>query len=77
LAEVNQEHSVYLIEVEDQGELAKWIAHHHQEVFENEVNGWCTDPALWPRYRSLRTLQEWRSRLHTVVADTSSSAPRR
>jgi hypothetical protein len=28
LAEVNQEHTVYLVEVEDEDELAQWLARH-------------------------------------------------
>jgi len=32
LAEVNREHTVYLVEVEDEEELARWPSHHHQEM---------------------------------------------
>ena len=32
LAEVNQEHTVYLVEVEDEGELDDWLARHHEEL---------------------------------------------
>lgn len=74
LAEVNQEHTVYLVEVEDEDELARWLARHHEELFEEELKGWYTDPALWPRDRSLKMLQEWCSfELHTVVVDTGAS----
>src|ERR671919_1279828 len=74
LAEVNQEHTVYLVEVEDEGELARWLARHHEELFEQELNGWYTDPALWPRNRSLKMLKEWCSfELHTVVVDIGES----
>ena len=74
LAEVNQEHTVYLVEVEDQDELAEWLARHHGELFEEELNGWYTDPTLWPRDRSLKMLREWCSfELHTVVVDTGES----
>ncbi len=74
LAEVNEEHTVYLVEVEDHNGLATWLAHHHTELFEDELNGWYTDPMLWPRDRSLKTLQEWCSiELHTVVVDTGKS----
>ena len=74
LAEVNQEHTVYLIEVEDEDELARWLIRHHAELFEEELNGWYTDPALWPRDRSLEMLQEWCSfELHTVVVDAGES----
>ena len=74
LSEVNQEHTVYLVEVEDEGELDEWLARHHEELFEAELEGWYTDPALWPRNRSLKMLREWCSfELHTIVVDTGES----
>ena len=74
LAEVNQEHTVYLVEVEDEDELDAWLTRHHKELFEGELSGWYTDPKLWPRDRSLKVLQEWRSiELHTVVVDVGDS----
>jgi hypothetical protein len=39
LAEVNQEHTVYLVEVEDEDELAQWLARHHEKLFKPELNG--------------------------------------
>jgi hypothetical protein len=77
LAEVNHEHTVYLVEVEDEDELAQWLARHHEELIEEELKGWYTDPA--PRDRSLKTLRPWCSfELHTVVVDTGRvSAPGR
>ena len=44
LEEVNQEHTVYLVEVEDEGGLADWLTRHHRELFEEELNGWYTGP---------------------------------
>ena len=45
-----------------------------RELFEEELNGWYTDPALWPRDRSLTTLREWcSSELHTIVVDAGES----
>jgi hypothetical protein len=74
LSEVNQEHTVYLVEVEDEGELDEWVARHHEELFEAELEGWYTDPALWPRNRSLEVLREWCSfELHTIVVDAGES----
>ena len=57
LTEVNAEHTVYLVEVEDEDELVTWLAQHHQELFERELWSWYTDPALWPKDRSLTILQ--------------------
>ena len=74
LEEVNQEHAVYLVEVDDEGGLADWLTRHHRELFEEELNGWYTDPALWPRDWSLTTLREWcSSELHTIVVDAGES----
>ena len=74
LDDVNQEHTVYLLEVEDEGELARWLGRHHHELFEDELSGWYTDPKLWPLDRSLKALQEWCSfELHTVVVDAGDS----
>jgi hypothetical protein len=74
LAEVNQEHTVYLVEAEDVSELDDWLADHHEELFEAELEGWYTDPALWPRDPSLNTLREWCAfELHTVVVDIGDS----
>jgi hypothetical protein len=78
LAEVRQEHTVYPVEVEGEAELAGWLAHHHTDLFEEELSGWSTDPALWPRDRSLKMLREWCSfELHTVVVDTGICPRRR
>ncbi len=75
LADVDRERTVYLVEVEDADELGQWLANNHEELFEEELAGWYTDPALWPRDRSLKRLEEWFSlELHTVVVDTGDSA---
>ena len=74
MADVNEEHTVYLVEVEDEEELARWLARHHRELFEHELWGWYTDPALWPKGRSLKMLREWCSiELHTAVVDMGAS----
>ncbi|MEX0833670.1 MAG: hypothetical protein WD276_07355 [Actinomycetota bacterium] len=74
LDEVNEEHTVYLVEVEDEDELASWLAINYKVLFENELEGWYTDPALWPHDRSLELLKRWCSfELHTVVEDTGES----
>jgi hypothetical protein len=46
LDEVNEESTVYLVEVEDSGELVRWLELNAQGVFENELNGWYQDPDL-------------------------------
>lgn len=74
LDEVNEEHTVYLVEAEDEEQLAAWLGSNHEVLFERELIGWYTDPALWPQDRSLDTLKKWcRLELHTVVVDTEGS----
>lgn len=74
LADVNAESNVYLVEVEDEGELARWLELNAQTVFENELNGWYQDPALWPRDRSPRVLQDWCAlEFHAIVIDTGDT----
>lgn len=74
LDDVNEENNVYLIEVEDQEELDSWLELNHDILFEVELNGWYTDPALWPQDRSLAVFKDWCSlELHTVVYDTAGS----
>jgi hypothetical protein len=74
LADVEKERTVYLVEVEDEDDLRRWLAQNHKWLFEEELNGWYSDPALWPRDRSLRKLKEWCSfELNTGVIDTGTS----
>lgn len=75
LADVEEERTIYLVEVEDQEELEGWLALNHRALFEEELFGWYTDPKLWPAERSLQLLQQWFSfEFHSVVIDTGSSA---
>lgn len=74
LAEANDEATVYLIEVEDQEEFEKWLELNHEQLFEEELEGWYTEPGLWPQDRSLKTFKEWCIfEFHSVVIDTAES----
>ena len=56
-------------------QLEKWLELNHEMLFEEELNGWYTDPALWPPDRSLKLLREWCSfEMHSLVIDTGGSA---
>jgi len=74
LADVNEDSTTYLIEVEDEDELTAWLEANGQALFEEELNGWYTDPELWPNDRSLAQFKQWCSfELHTVVVDTGAT----
>ena len=65
---------MYLVDVEDEDELTEWLTRHHEELLEEELSGWYTDPALWPGTDRSRCSKEWCSlELHTVVVDTGES----
>ena len=74
LADVDEEHTVYLIS-DDDGDSSetvdRWIRRNCKTLFEMELNGWYTDPALWPKRRSLKVFREWFDvEYHTVLIDT-------
>jgi hypothetical protein len=72
--DVNQERTVYLIRHEDAETpqiLARWIELNHKSLFESELEGWYTDPKLWPKRRSLKEFCKWFDvECHTVLIDT-------
>lgn len=58
LADTRDERTVYLIDaIDDLDHFQRWLARNHKWLFEAELNGWYTDPALWPRDRSLKKLR--------------------
>lgn len=72
--DLKQERTVYLISVGDaDGEEAveNWVKANFKPLFENELDGWYTDPDLWPKKRTLALFREWfEVELHSVVVDT-------
>ncbi len=74
LADVNEDSTAYLLEVEDEDELAAWLEANGEMLFAEELDGWYTDPALWPDDRSLAQFKRWCTfKLHTVVVDTGAT----
>lgn len=74
LADVNDDNPAHLIEVEDAGEFEEWLELNGEILFEEELNGWYTDPDLWPQDRSLAVFKRWCGfELHTMVMDTGAS----
>ena len=72
--EVNSDSPVYLISDEDADTpetVEHWIKLNHKIVFENELEGWYTDPSLWPKKRTLKIFKEWFNiECHTMLIDT-------
>jgi hypothetical protein len=74
LSDVNEDNNVYLIEIEDPEELDEWLELNHEDLFEDELNEWYSDPSVWPQDRSLDLFESWcKFELHTTVFDTGLS----
>jgi len=74
LAHVNEERIVYLIEDtagDDPESLQEWLKRNYADLFESELAGWYTDPALWPQQRTYELLLEWfEPECHSMIIDT-------
>jgi len=74
LEEVNEERLVYLIRDEDADSpchVEKWVKANFQSLFENELDGWYTDPSLWPKPLTYQLFQRWFDiECHSMVVDT-------
>lgn len=71
---VNQDRNVYLISEEDAGDedaLDDWIVRNYMNLFEVELQDWCTDSEIWPNNLTLDLFHEWfQVRCHSVIVDT-------
>jgi len=71
---VNEERLVYLISDEDAdspSHVETWVRSNFQALFENELNGWYTDPSLWPKPLTYQLFQSWfEIECHSVIVDT-------
>ena len=65
------ERTVYLVPgYEDDEEAKRLLELIYADIFENELCGWHTDEAAWPKKRDLETFLAWFTiELHSVVED--------
>ncbi len=55
-----QENNIYLIrEMDSNQAIAMWIRRHFDQIFQNELNDWCTDEMKWPQKRTYKLFSEW------------------
>lgn len=70
----NRECTVYLIsdEVADTPQkLRMWVQDNFRMLFESELEGWYTEPALWPQPLTMKLFDAWFSvECHSMVFDT-------
>ena len=72
--DLENERTVYLVDVLDvDGKQAveEWIAANFKTLFEDELESWYTDTALWPKTRTITVFREWFDvEYHSVIRDT-------
>lgn len=60
LDEIRQEPTVYVLpECFDKEEAAARLGQASKAIFEEELNSWYTDPAMWPAKRDQGTFSRW------------------
>ena len=74
LADVNDNSTVYIIKdgaVESPEKFRRWLRKHFRSLFESELEGWYTDPQLWPSELTLKLFDAWFTvERYSVVLDT-------
>ncbi|MBS3820106.1 hypothetical protein KGY73_11480 [bacterium] len=71
LERVNYDQSAYLLpEYEDDRDTEKLLRKYFKQIFEEQLNGWWTDPEAWPSKRGLKTFKQWFDvEFHSMVFD--------
>lgn len=76
LESINEDTSVYLVEVEDEDEFEEWLELNYDLLFEELLGEWYTDASLWPDDRSLSRFKQWCTlEFHSLVFDTGGEEP--
>ena len=58
LEELTADSTAYLIP-EQEANAESWLKRNYKTIFEVELNGWCLDPSLWPKDRSMKTFRKF------------------
>jgi hypothetical protein len=69
--------SIYLIPAyEDIKKYENYIRRNFKQIFEHELNGWYTDPEMWPGKRTWKEFKEWFDwEIQTLLFDMASDKP--
>jgi hypothetical protein len=64
--------TVYLLPAFDYNEeFDRFLKENSEEIFKQQLAGWSTDPAVWPKDLSWKTFNKWFDyEIHTMVHDT-------
>jgi hypothetical protein len=69
------EGTMYLISSkEETSEMERWLKKNFKDIFENELNEWCTDEATWPAKRTYALFSDWfEVRMYPITFDMEDS----
>lgn len=74
LAEVNRDRPIYLIsdyDADSEKTVNAWIQANYRDLFEDQLDSWQSDEALWPGDRTLKLFHSWFAvEHHSIVIDT-------
>ena len=60
LVKARADASAYLIKVYDTiNQSLRYVERNYAKIFEEELNGWMTDPDIWPQKRNLKMFKKW------------------
>jgi hypothetical protein len=70
LAEANEDTSAFLVHDYAREELDEWLEENYLPLFEELLEEWYTDPAMWPQDRSLKLFRRWCDvEAHSMIFD--------
>ena len=70
LAEANEDTSAFLVHDYASEELDEWLEENYLPLFEELLEEWYTDPAMWPQDRSLKLFRRWCDvEAHSIIFD--------
>ena len=58
LEELVADSTAYLIP-EQAADAEGWLKGNFKTIFDIELDGWCADPSLWPKERSMKTFKKF------------------
>ena len=74
LEELLEDNTTYLIPENEENPDA-WLKRNYKIIFDVELDGWCTDPALWPKVRSFKAFKTFFTvRFSSLIIDLGTGS---
>lgn len=74
LEELLEDNTTYLIPENEENPDA-WLKRNYKIIFDVELDGWCTDPSLWPKVRSFKAFKTFfKVRFSSLIIDLGTGS---